>query len=377
VSAFWIACFASLAVAAARSWAARRVASIASLKDSSGVSGPPVPRVDSPIYARVPRYVRSFCAPNEGERPLSRQPLSGPFFSLRIVTRRYRFVWLDVFSKTPLEGNQLAVFPDARGLSDDEMQAIARETHLSETTFVFPEDEKLDRERGFRTRIFAVFGEMPFAGHPTLGTAAVLSERTGLSEVALRLQVGRIPVRFTEREGGRFGEMTQAEPVVGTTHDPKSVASALGTSVHELDLTAPIQTISTGVPFAIVPFRSLESVSGLRPSWKSMEEYLRTTDAKFFYLLCRETVDPSAAVHARMVFSGGDDPATGSAAGPAVAWMVLHGWHDPGRTVQLEQGTEVHRSSHLYCTADLHEGRPTNVRVGGFSVPAIEGELEL
>jgi trans-2,3-dihydro-3-hydroxyanthranilate isomerase len=293
------------------------------------------------------------------------------------VARKYRFTWLDVFASAPLEGNQLAVFPEAHGLSDDEMQAVARETHLSETTFVFPEGKELDRERGYRTRIFAVFGEMPFAGHPTLGTAALLSERTGASEIALRLNVGRIPVRFTEREGRKFGEMTQAEPVVGATHDPKAVASALGTSVHELDLASPIQTVSTGVPFAIVPFLSLESLSHLRPSWASMEQYLARTDAKFFYFLCRETLDPSAVAHARMVFALGDDPATGSAAGPAIAWMVLHGWQEPGRTVLVEQGTEISRTSRLYCTAELRDGRPTNVRVGGFTVPVIEGELEL
>ena len=110
------------------------------------------------------------------------------------MTRRYPFTWVDVFAKTPLEGNQLAVFPDAHGLTDEEMQSIARETHLSETTFVFPEGDAVDRERGFKTRIFAVAGEMPFAGHPTLGTASVLCAMRGWTEAALALKVGRIPV---------------------------------------------------------------------------------------------------------------------------------------------------------------------------------------
>ena len=108
-----------------------------------------------------------------------------------------------------------------------------------------------------------------------------------------------------------------------------------------------------------------------------MDAYLRGTDAKYFYMVCPETVEPTAQLHARMVFAGGDDPATGSAAGPAIAWMVLHGRVKPGESIVLEQGTEVHRTSHLHCRADLRGGRPTNVRVGGFTTPVIEGELRL
>ena len=293
------------------------------------------------------------------------------------MPRKYPFVWIDVFTRTPLEGNQLAVFPDARGLTDDEMQRIARETHLSETTFVFPENDAVDLEHGFRTRIFAVAGEMPFAGHPTLGTASVLSRMKGRSEVALRLKVGRIPVRFSEKEGLPFGEMTQNDPEVGATHEPRAVARALNVPLDALDPNLPIQTVSTGVPFAIVPFRSLESLARIQPSWASMEEYLRGTDAKYFYLLSRETVDRSATAHARMVFQGGDDPATGSAAGPAIAWMVLHGLVKAGESALIEQGVEVHRTSHLFVRADLRDGRPVNVRVGGYCAPVIDGELSL
>jgi len=291
--------------------------------------------------------------------------------------RTFQFVWVDVFAKNPLEGNQLAVFPDARGLTDEEMHAIARETHLSETTFVFPADEKTDLDRGFKTRIFAVFGEMPFAGHPTLGTASVLCETKGLTEIALMLKVGRIPVTFSTKDGRPFGEMVQIDPVIGQTHDPSAVAKALRVSVDDLDLARPIQTISTGVPFAIVPFKSLHTLSGARPDWTGMEEYLKGTDASFFYLVSRETSDSSASLHARMVFSGGEDPATGSAAGPAVAWMVLHGLAQPREQVLIEQGLEVRRASQIYASAALREGRPADVRVGGHCVPVIRGELRL
>jgi trans-2,3-dihydro-3-hydroxyanthranilate isomerase len=293
------------------------------------------------------------------------------------MTRTYPFVWLDVFASRPLEGNQLAVFPDAHGLSDSEMLAIARETHLSETTFVFPGELEADAAAGFTTRIFAVFGEMPFAGHPTLGTAAVLAEARGLSEVALKLPAGRIPVTFSLREGQRFGEMLQIEPSIGQTHDPTAVARALGASTDDLDRRGPIQTISTGVPFAIVPFRDTGTLAGLRPDWTKMEEYLRGTDAKFFYLISRPATDPTASIHARMIFSGGDDPATGSAAGPAAAWMVLHGWAAPEEPVVIEQGLEVHRPSRIHVQAGLRNGVPTRIRVGGFCAKAITGELTL
>lgn len=293
------------------------------------------------------------------------------------MTRRYPFTWLDVFATTPLEGNQLAVFPDARGLSDEQMHAIARETRLSETTFVFPRSEKVDLEQGFKTRIFAVSGEMPFAGHPTLGTAMVLSETRGLMEVILEENVGKIPVTFTDREGRRFGEMVQKDPSMGSTHDLKAVAKALGVQPCDLDNKHPIQTVSTGIPFAIVPFRTLESLRKAHPNWAAMEDYLARTDAKFFYLVSRECVDAHASLHARMVFSGGEDPATGSAAGPAIAWMVMHGLARPGHSIMVEQGLETLRPSHLYTRASLKDGKPTDVRVGGYCVYVIEGTLIL
>jgi trans-2,3-dihydro-3-hydroxyanthranilate isomerase len=294
-----------------------------------------------------------------------------------MMARRFRFDWLDVFASRPLEGNPLAVFPDARGLSDDEMQAIARETHLSETTFVFPEGDATDLKEGFRTRIFAVMGEMPFAGHPTLGTANVLSLAHQRPEISLRLEVGRIPVTFTERDGHRFGEMVQNDPKIGQTHDPRAVAKALRIDPKELDASAPIETVSTGVPFGIVPFASLETLTRLRPDWASLEEYLTRTDAQFLYLVCRQTVDPAAGLHSRMIFSGGEDPATGSAAGPAVGWMVRHGWARAGQSVVIEQGLEIHRRSHIYARADLRDKLPVQVRVGGYCAPVIHGELAL
>src|SRR5579871_3146161 len=133
----------------------------------------------------------------------------------------------DVFSERPLEGNSLAVFFDARGLSDSEMQAIAKEMNLSETTFIFPRELEVERERGVRVRIFTVQEELPFAGHPTLGTAFALRGDSRAEEVALKLNVGKVPVRFEDSPGEpTFAEMTQIDPVFGAVHDREAVAAA-------------------------------------------------------------------------------------------------------------------------------------------------------
>ena len=139
--------------------------------------------------------------------------------------RHFPFAQLDVFSSRPFEGNSLAVFPDGRGLTDQEMQALAREMNLSETTFILPRDKAVEGERGIRMRIFTVQEELPFAGHPTLGTAFFLRGSTGAGEVALELKVGKVPVRFQETPGEPpFGEMTQVEPKFGPAHDRETGA---------------------------------------------------------------------------------------------------------------------------------------------------------
>jgi trans-2,3-dihydro-3-hydroxyanthranilate isomerase len=292
--------------------------------------------------------------------------------------RHYSMVQMDVFSAKPLEGNPLAVFPDARGLSDAEMQAVAKEMNLSETTFVLPRDAAVQRERGVQVRIFTVSEELPFAGHPTLGTAFVLRGSSGAPEVALDLKVGKIPVRFEERNGQPvFGEMRQRDPELGEVHDRKAVAEATGVSPAEIADDVPIQTLSTGVPFIIVPLRSLATAQRLRAEWQRGAEYLRRAQGQFFYLVCRETVDPSARLHARMFFYNGEDPATGSAAGCAAAWMAAHGVAKSGERVLIEQGIEMGRPSRIFVRADKDGNRVVNVRVGGNAVEVLRGEVVL
>jgi trans-2,3-dihydro-3-hydroxyanthranilate isomerase len=290
--------------------------------------------------------------------------------------RRFPLVQVDVFTDRPLEGNPLAVFTDARGLSGAEMQALAREMNLSETTFVLPRDAYTERDHGVRVRIFTVEEELPFAGHPTLGTAAVLRGGNGPPEIVLDLDVGRVPVRFEDRTAGpAFGEMRQVDPVFGRLHDRGAVLRATGLREEELDPALPIQTVSTGLPFVILPLRSLAALRALAVDWRAANAYLAGTDARFFYAVCRETVDPAARLHARMIFYGGEDPATGSAAGCAAAWMVANGVAASEERVLIEQGIEARRPSRIFVRAARAGERIADVRVGGQIVEVMRGEL--
>jgi len=295
-----------------------------------------------------------------------------------MTQRKFSFVQLDVFTSRPLEGNQLAVFTDARDLSDQEMQKLARETNLCETTFILPRDEATERAEGHKVRIFTINEELRFAGHPTLGTAWYLQQQSRASEVVLDLKVGKIPVRFEQRDGLLFGEMRQAEPQFGATHPHEVVAGVLGIPVSQLDQSIPIQTVSTGMAFTIVPFRSLDALQKLSIGWNQMAPYLATIGSPaFFYFVCRETVNPNATLHARMIFYNGEDPATGSAAGCCTAWAVKHGVLAPDQQGLIEQGIETRRPSMIHVRASKSGDTITNVRVGGNVVQVINGEVTM
>ena len=296
--------------------------------------------------------------------------------------RRLSFVQVDVFTSVPLEGNQLAVFADGSGLSDAEMQALAKETNLSETTFIMPRDAATERERGVRVRIFTTTEELPFAGHPTLGTAMVLrndAQRSNGSaeEVALDLNVGRIPVRFSTRDGLPFGLMTQRNPEFTDKHSREDIARAAGLAIDDIADDLPIQTVSTGNAFAIVPLKSLAVLQKLSPTWANMKAYLDKSDAKFFYFVSRETLNPEAKLQSRMVFYNGEDPATGSAAGPCAAWAVQYGVVPPDQQVLMEQGVEMKRRSQIFFSAGRNDGKIVNVRVGGHVAEVARGEFIL
>ena len=284
----------------------------------------------------------------------------------------------DVFSSRALEGNSLAVFFDGRGLSDFEMQAIAREMNLAETTFILPRDAATEKERGVRVRIFTVVEELPFAGHPTLGTAFALRGQTGAPRVVLELNVGKVPVHFDDAAGQpAFGEMTQIDPTFGIQHERAAVAQATGLRIEDFDDALPIETVSTGVPFTVTPLKSLAIAQNLRVNLSRAAEYLAKTSGKFFYFVTRETADRDARLHARMMFYNGEDPATGSAAGCNAAWMVAHGVAQADERVLIEQGVEMKRPSRIFVRASRSDNRVVNVRVGGNSVEVMRGEVFL
>ena len=321
--------------------------------------------------------------------------------------REYRYLLVDVFTDTPLLGNQLAVFVDADGLSDAEMQALARETNLSETAFCFPGQGVPGHQvaaDGVRVRIFTPVEELPFAGHPTLGTATVLRcalpALHGAAQVRLRLPVGVVPVRFsgepatevTELPFGQpvQGEMEQPLPVFGRRHDAQAVAAALGLPPQAIDRDKPIETVSTGIPFVVVPLVSQAALRALAVPQQAAERYMREVGGRFFYVLA-PGADP---VHwyARMQFYGREDPATGSAAGCATAWLVHHGYARAATPLVIEQGVEIGRRSLLHCSALLlpHQdssdpgtagvqkwGAGSYVRVGGSTVLVAQGRFFL
>jgi trans-2,3-dihydro-3-hydroxyanthranilate isomerase len=302
--------------------------------------------------------------------------------------RTYEFIQLDVFTQTALAGNPLAIFPDARGLNDAEMQAVAREMNLSETTFIFPRDAATEAREGKKVRIFTVEQELPFAGHPTLGTALYLyasdASQTKPAEISLDLKAGKIPVRFTANTGNAggdrvdgqvFGEMRQRDPEFGTPFSRADVARVIGIPVNEIHSKWPIQPVSTGFSFTIVPFRNRQTLSDLTFSYSQAAEFLRKTGANLFYFLFAERREGQLEARARMFFYGGEDPATGSAAGCAASWMVQHGVANSDEHVVIRQGIECRRPSEMHVRATREGERVTNVRVGGYAVEILRGTV--
>lgn len=297
---------------------------------------------------------------------------------------------LDVFAERPLEGNPLAVIHDARGLTDTMMQAIAREMNLSETTFVFPaENPEQDRTEGVRVRIFTTKEELPFAGHPILGTASWLhlnyAPLGSATEFRLRLNVGPIKVRLeprTNKEEGVFATMWQNDAVFGESHNRAEVARVLGLEESDLLEGAVPQTVSTGNPFCIVGLR-LDALERLAIPQYEACAWLAAKQTRWFYCVAPESgpgqhrVAENAVWRARMQFYSGEDPATGSAAGCAIAWMVRHGWVASEQEVELRQGIEMGRPSRLVVRAVADGEAVCSITVSGRTIPVARGSLFL
>ena len=293
---------------------------------------------------------------------------------------------VDAFTTEPLGGNPLAVVMNTCGLATERMQAIAREFNLSETTFVERRPAEIERVEGVRVRIFTPREELPFAGHPTLGTAGVLKaeapETMRGDTVTLALEVGPVPVRFEEgkaSDAGFFGEMTQRDPEFGAELDPEIVARLAGLSADDLDPALPPQVVSTGTSFAIVALRSQAALERLKVNQEEAVEWLRERGARLFYVLAPSLDEKLEGVkfRSRMQFYGGEDPATGSAAGCAIAYLVSRGAVSSATRVHVRQGVEMGRPSDLFLSARKESAKVSDVRVAGSTVLVAKGQLFL
>jgi trans-2,3-dihydro-3-hydroxyanthranilate isomerase len=291
---------------------------------------------------------------------------------------------VDAFTTEPLGGNPLAVVMNTCGLATDRMQAIAREFNLSETTFVERRPATIEQAEGVRVRIFTPREELPFAGHPSLGTAAVLKahapETVQDDTVTLALEVGPVPVRFEQSadgSAGHFGEMTQRNPEFGAELDARMVARLTGLSADDLDPALPAQVVSTGTAFAIVALRSLAALARLKANQEEATAWLRERGARWFYVLAPALDADGVKFRARMQFYGGEDPATGSAAGCAIAYLVARGAVPSETRVHVRQGVEMGRPSDLFLSAKKDSARVSDVRVGGSTVLVAKGQLFL
>ena len=312
----------------------------------------------------------------------------------------YNFIQLDVFTDRPFCGNPLAVFPEAEGLTDERMQQIAREMNLSETVFVLP-SEKEDVLR--RLRIFTPSSELPFAGHPVVGTwnclaregAVPLPEnRNGWVSIKHEVGIGILPVdiEFKDGEPARV-VMTQGKfeirGEIEDWHEQAEIARALGLAREDLDETLPIQAVSTGNTMLLVPVRSLSDLGNCRPNLGLLDEICKGSDfgeanATGCYAFTRETIEiGEARAHARFFIGQniGEDPATGSAAGPLGGYLVHH---DAARVeasdgvyrFAIEQGDFINRPSRIGLEVKGQPGSVEEVRVGGTSVVVARGTLE-
>ena len=299
--------------------------------------------------------------------------------------REYRFVQVDVFTERVFGGNQLAVFLDPHGLAEGEMQAIAREMNLAETTFVLPPTRP---ECAARVRIFTPGRELAFAGHPTVGTAWVLAAHRrlppGTTELSLDEGIGPVKVELEgDPANPRFIWMSHRDATFGAeVTDRIAVARALGLDDVDLIPGAPVQSGSTGNAFLYVPVRDRDAVDRAVLDARSVEARLQADAALGVFVFAPDR-DPNARrLYSRMFAPHAgipEDPATGSASGALGAYVVLRGLvRATGETrIVSEQGTKMGRQSFVHIKLRAAPGRVTDIRVGGGVVPVIEGVLRI
>ena len=301
--------------------------------------------------------------------------------------RRYEFYQLDVFTNQAFAGNPLAVFPEAEGLTDEEMQKIAREMNLSETVFVLPSEKALRR-----LRIFTPVRELPLAGHPVVGTwnlLATLGVVTGENEtitIEHELKIGVLPVEIEFRDGKPARVvMTQdafeAGDAITDETELSLLAESLGLSAADLNCSEklPVRISSTGIKALDVPLRSLNALSRCRINSSLLSEIYLRYDASGCYVFAFETLEPESKIHARFFApSNGipEDAATGSAAGSLAGYLVFHGALEE-RKFTIEQGDFMQRPSRIFAEVEGEPGNVGRVKIGGGSVIVAKGEVFL
>jgi len=299
--------------------------------------------------------------------------------------KRYKFIIADVFTDTPFGGNQLAVFTDRRGLSTEIMQKLAREMNYSETTFILPPNSA---GADFHIRIFTPAIEIPFAGHPIVGTGYVIGA-TGMIKAAeppsiLKLEtgVGIISVQL-QIENGAIGRvtMTQPNPVSrGAFDNYADIADALGISASDIESGLPVEAIYNGLTVLIVPVSSLKAIESIKVNLVKLERVAQAVGATTVLAFSQEVLNAASTVHCRVFAPGAgvmEDPATGSANGPLGYYLVKHRLVKPEPTTKIisEQGYEIFRPSTLYIEVDTSGDEITAVRVAGDVRIVGEGEM--
>ena len=289
--------------------------------------------------------------------------------------KKLAFFIVDVFAEKKYAGNQLAVFREANSLNGETMQLIARETNFSETTFILQDEP---RDGGFDVRIFTPRKEVPFAGHPTLGTAHIIRSeilKSKTEAIILNLKAGKIPVTFAP-DGNSW--MKQIEPEFGKQHDAQTVAAILGLPVSDIDARYPLQEVSTGLPFFIVPLKTLTSLQAAKINKDKYFAFIKESWAKGILVFCPQTHEAQNDISVRVFvdyFGVPEDPATGSGNGCLAGYLVRH--HYFGREsidIRSEQGYEIGRPSLLLLKAGTSNGH-IQISVGGKSITIAKGEF--
>jgi trans-2,3-dihydro-3-hydroxyanthranilate isomerase len=289
------------------------------------------------------------------------------------------FYIVDVFAEEKYAGNQLAVVRDAAGLSDSEMQNITKEMNYSETTFILSDDR---RNGGYDVRIFTPAQEVPFAGHPTLGTAYIIQQeiiKEPIEKIILNLKVGRIPVTFnyTGKEKNVL-RMKQIEPTFGQIIEPEPIAEVLSLNTSDIDERFPVQEVSTGMFFIIVPLKTLDAVKRAKVAKEKYLKLIENRQAKAILVFCPETYSQENDLNVRVFvdyYGIPEDPATGSGNGCLAGYLVKHRYFGKDQIdIRAEQGYEIARPSLIYLRAKNKEGK-INISVGGKVVTVAKGEL--